>query len=418
MAAVLQRWWAKWGEQLLGVAIALLLLAGIHRLSNEFARLLWEPGRTGAIDLKLRYAEIQHWFASVPVSRPTYPPASYVLLWPFLGWMELPAARWFWALTTVPALAWLVYLAVRGSGAQTIPERLFVALMPVAMYATSATIGNGQLIVHLLPALVAGSLLLRRPRRGWGADVLAAALFLFALLKPTLAAPFCLLVLGVRGARRPVLLITLGYAAATLWAASFQEAGFVPLLAEWLTTSARAAEKAAFTGGYGNLHTWLTLLGWQAWNLPVALLVLGALGLWTYRHRHADVWLLLGVVALVDRLWTYHRLYDDLLLLLPFVSLFRIAKRGRAGRGASVAAGVLLAATCVAALAPARVLSYPAPWSTLFAAGQVVVWLGVLTFLLTQARRVRAPSQWETVRSAPRFLALVGAEAGTRGGGR
>jgi hypothetical protein len=141
------------------------------------------------------------------------------------------------------------------------------------------------------------------------------------------------------------------------------------------------------SGGYGNLHSGLVALGLRAWNLPASLLVLAALGVWTYSHRHVDRWLLLGTAALVARLWTYHRVYDDLLVLLPMVALFRIAKRSPSTEGSGVMAGVLLTVSWVAALSPPRLLETPIPGSWLFRTGQVVIWVAMLLFLLMQARR-------------------------------
>ena len=45
----------------------------------------------------------------------------------------------------------------------------------------------------------------------------------------------------------------------------------------------------------------------------ISLILLGGLGAWVYRFRRVDVWLLIGVSAVIARLWTYHRTYDDLL---------------------------------------------------------------------------------------------------------
>ncbi|MCJ7620122.1 MAG: hypothetical protein MUP64_07900 [Anaerolineae bacterium] len=117
------------------------------------------------------------------------------------------------------------------------------------------------------------------------------------------------------------------------------------------------------------------------------MLVFAALGFWTYEHRKGDFWILLGVTALVARMWTYHRVYDDVLVLLPMVALFRIAKREAASQGASVAAGLLLAATILAMLAPARWEHFAWPWSFAFTGGHTLVWIVVLGFLLDRARR-------------------------------
>ena len=157
-AALLRGWWAKYRLHLLRFAVALMALAGLLRLWNEFWRLLFEPGRLGAIDLRILHRLVHAWFAGRPVyselKSAIHPPATYVILWPLLGWLEVTPARWLWAATTVGMIACLVYLMVRESGAETRLERVFMALLPLSMYATGATIGNGQLIVHLLPMLV------------------------------------------------------------------------------------------------------------------------------------------------------------------------------------------------------------------------------------------------------------------------
>ena len=72
---------------------------------------------------------------------------------------ELLAHRWFWAITAVPALAWLIYLVLSASGATSLLERIAVGLVPLSIYATNVTIGNGQLVLHLLPPLIAGIVL-------------------------------------------------------------------------------------------------------------------------------------------------------------------------------------------------------------------------------------------------------------------
>ena len=45
-------------------------------------------------------------------------------------------------------------LMVRQSRAQGLQQRLFIALLVPSIYATGATIGNGQLVIHILPFLI------------------------------------------------------------------------------------------------------------------------------------------------------------------------------------------------------------------------------------------------------------------------
>jgi hypothetical protein len=386
---VLRTWWTDRNTRLLRIAVVLLAALALLKLGDEFRRLIWESGRSGAIDLRILHELVYRWFDGRSVYSElitaVHPPATYAILWPLLGWLAVAPARWLWAATTVAVLGWLAYLTVRESGADTSLERVFVALLLFSMNATGVTIGNGQLIVHLLPVLVAGLLLLQRGRGGWREDLLAAAMLLVTLAKPSVSVPFFWIVLFVSGRLRPALLLALGYVALTLFAASFQEPGLGILLRGWLANSSALAVR----GGYANLHVWLFTLGLEQWILPASLLALMALGFGTYRHRHGDFWLLLGVAALVGRFWTYHRLYDDLLILLPMVTLFRIAQRGPSTDGSDVVAGMLLAITILAMLVPARLRYAPWPWYLLFTGGHALVWIAVLIFLLDRARRER-----------------------------
>ena len=163
--------WADHGTTVLRSAVWLMAVAATVWLGYEFWRLLFQSGEMGAIDLRQRHNEIQAWFAGRPVYgdivTAVYPPASYAILWPLLGWTTETPARWIWAITTILALTWLVAICVRESGADTTLHRSFIALIPLSMYATGATIGNGQLLVHILPVLVAGLLLLRNRENSW-----------------------------------------------------------------------------------------------------------------------------------------------------------------------------------------------------------------------------------------------------------
>lgn len=380
-------WWTSHGIAVLRLACAVMALLAVLKLGDEFRRLLLDPGYNGAIDTRILNQLVGDWFDGRPLYqelfRAVHPPATYVLLWPLLGWLDLTPARWLWAVTSVAALGWLVYLIVQESGADTRLECLFVALLALSMNATGVTIGNGQLIVHILPMLLFALLLLHRSRGQWRVRLLAAGLLLFALVKPTISAPFLWIPIFAGGGLLTTLLVLLGYAGLTLFALLFQESTPTVLAQGW----AERATVVAATGGYANLHKWLACLDLQEWMLWVSLLVFAALGFWVYQHRKGDFWILLGVTALVARLWTYHRVYDDVLILLPMVALFRIAKREASTEGTSIAAGLLLAATILSMLMPARLEHFAWPWSFLFKGGHTLVWIMDLGFLLHRAHR-------------------------------
>jgi hypothetical protein len=385
-------WWVDHDKALLCIGASVMLVAALAWLAYEFWRLLWQPEPLGAIDLRILHRLVDGWFAGRPVYRDVrdaiHPPATYALLWPLLGWLPLTAARWLWAVTTVAALGWLSYIVVQKSQAQTIFERAVAALMPVSMYATGAAIGNGQLIVHLLPILVTGLVLLQPRQREWRVDLLAALLILITFVKPSVSLPFFWIVLFIPDSPRPALLVALGYFALSLFAVSFQEADIMTLVRGWLARSSEIAVGPG-QGNVANLHVWLGNLALEQWILPTSLIVLLALGFWIYRYRHVDLWLLLGVTAYVTRFWTYHRWYDDLLILLPMVALFRIAKQPAACEGADIVAGILLAVTIVAMLAPGGLFLFPPPWNLRYVTGQIIVWIVGLIFLLYQAWQIK-----------------------------
>jgi hypothetical protein len=381
---------------------------GAAKLTDELLRLVCRSGRSAAIDLALRHAEVHAWFAGAPVygalRAPTYPPAAYATLWPLLGWVPFEAARWIWAAATVAALAVMTSIAIRESGASNVWQRAFVALMLLAMNQTGVAVGNGQLILLVLPPLVAGLLLVHRGRGTWAEDLAASVCVIFAMVKVTLAAPFLWLVLFApasgkeprmwRWRLRPTLLVAAGYAGLTLFAATFQKGGVLLQLREWL----RVAQEVSDRGGdYANLNAWLDGVGLARLVPAISLVVIVALGAWLYRYRRVDVWVRLGVVAIVTRFWSYHRLYDDVLVVLALVALFRIAAPvlggndsaselvpatdGAHDRRVGSVAAALIVTSMFFSLLPARLGTAPTPWHQIFGVTHATTWLGMLAFL-------------------------------------
>jgi hypothetical protein len=226
-AGVIRVWWLGHRRALLPAAIALLSFIALLRLGMELHRLVADAGYYGAIDLLLRHEEVARWFSGSPFytayNHLVYPPQAYVMLWPFTGWLSPAAARWLWALTFLVAIVWLCALVVRESGAVDPLDRMLVIVTVISMNAVGITLGNGQLIVHMLPPLIVALLLLRRPDGRWHTDVACAVLLLFLLVKPTLSLPFAWAAVMTTRRVRPIALTVVGYALLTLFAASFQE---------------------------------------------------------------------------------------------------------------------------------------------------------------------------------------------------
>src|SRR5262249_43568202 len=274
---------------------------------------------------------------------------------------------------------------LRESEAFRSSERRFIALIPLATYGAGATIGNGQLIVHLMPALLSGLLLLREDCN-WKNDLAAASLLLFAFVKPNIAIPFFWIVLFAPGRVRPACLLMAGYLILTLFAASINQTGPVSLIRSWIESGMNTASWASVKFDNASIHGLMSALGHPELNPVASLFLLCGLGFWVFCNRRKNMWLLIGVTAFVARFWTYHGWYDDVLILLPMVTLFRITRYRVENSDQGITAGVLFVLMLLSIMAPGGRYLFPNPWNVVYIFGQISVWLTVLLFLITYAR--------------------------------
>jgi hypothetical protein len=383
--------WQRHRGWLLPALVCLMATAAVLKLPRDFYRLLFNTGYHGAIDLKQIQFYVLNWFSGG--TRATYyPPATYGFLWPLVGWCSTPVARWIWAITSILALAGSVILMLRITNAKTRWEGWFVALLLLSLVGTAATIGNGQLIIHLLPALLGGVLLLERGQATWVEDLAAAGLMSWVLMKPTVGAPFFWVFLFAWKRLRPALLIIITYSAVTVLACAFRNESVFELLRRFVISSSVGA---AWEPGTRNLLALLADLNLRELDTVASLTVLFALGVWTYLNRRADPWLLVGVAAVVARMWTYHRIYDDVLIVLAELALFRIATSDPSAARRTLA-GLLLGLTALAMLCPGTLVEDPARSIWIFRSGHVVWWLVVLGFLMYCAWDARGRNEGTT----------------------
>ena len=413
----------RWRRQDLALRIAVVLLAilAAWRLGAGYQRLLFAEAAhrstgfslaegEGAVDLFMRRFETRDFFASHNQLRQVYPPASYAMLWPIIGWNSPPAARWTWAVLVTVALGWLSATCARESRASRPLARLAMGLLPLGLIATSAALAVGQVTPISIALLIACTLRCAREPRDRGRlpkrDAATAAMFTVAAIKPTLAAPFGWLLLFAPRSWRPA-----------TWAAALY--GLLAMSAEAVRNALRSTAshvpgarsapptpgdqallvlrhesientRALFHGGYANLQNLAVDLGFASpWSFLPPILAMLAFGAWAWRHRDDDPWILLGVAGLVARLAFYHRVYDDMLAIPALVALARIASgmiEGRTGAQpvepgtARRALALLLLATLPLLLPVAFV-----PWSvrSLLCAG---TWTGALALLSRAAQ--------------------------------
>ena len=397
------RSWVLW-TTVVGLGVVSLLWLGY-----ETWRVLWQPQRLGTrwvhpggLDLEMRWEEIRDWFSGKTVygvrPRAVYPPASYAMLWPFLGWVSKAVALAGWAVTAALSLAWLVRLAVRESKAVGFLERGFVFLLPLAMYATGAGIGNGQITLQVLALMLGGIFLLERGSGRVANHLAVALLVLAALVKPSLSAPFFWIVMFARGGWRPAAFVVAGYLALTVVGAAFQDYTLPGVMEHWMDRSTATASKGHLVVYAVGTTTALAHVGLGNWVAPMSVLILIALGAWLYWQRQSDLWLQLGVAAIANRFWTLHLWYDDLLFLLPMIALFRLLRAPDRTPGRTLTTGILLTLLAVTTVTPAGrpqlLVLLGTSFADAFVVLQVVVWIAVLIFLMVETvRSTRNPAR-------------------------
>lgn len=138
---------------LLRVAVMVMSVAAVARLGYEFCRLVWQTRPMGAIDLRTLRGQSIAWIGVIDInvqrSGSVYPPASYRPFWLAVSWPEETAARGVWAASTLLMMAWLIYIVIDAVRPETRLESLFLGLIPLSAYAAGATIGNGQIALHV-----------------------------------------------------------------------------------------------------------------------------------------------------------------------------------------------------------------------------------------------------------------------------
>jgi hypothetical protein len=373
------------------LVVGCLAVVAVHRLGYALPHALSDLEPWSAINAAYRYDELVRWFSGLSIyheefGRLAYPPASYVLLWPVLGWLPYEAGRVVYVGATLAATTFLALLACHLVRQHPLSEKLLLILVLFASYPVQTAVFLGHLMPLQVVAMVAAAavLLMRAPPNVWR-DLAASACLAASMSKPTLAPPLIAAVLIVRWRVRPVLLTGALYSALSLFASAFQPAGVIALHVAWLRSSVNFGVEHSMAQGVPNLHGWLNAVGFGGWAPAASVVALGAFCIWVWQRRGTDVWVLIGAAATVARLWAHHRPYDDIVLFLAAIALLRLARHPdpRLARTATL----LLAATCAALLIPAWAIYDLSPeLIRLTFATQTALWGGLLIFFILAAR--------------------------------
>jgi hypothetical protein len=312
-----------------------------------------------------------------------YPPWAFVTGWLFL-WPSWPLALWYYVFLSLAAVAvigcWAATLAPEGAGwgGKTF---LFAAAAAISAYGTTLQVGQyGTIVV----AFIAASLWLLSLQRGRLGDVLVGVLLGVAMLKPTIAGPFFLVLLVKRrwvAAAACLLYVTV--AAGLVWALTATNP-----IEMCLQMTASAADYIADSQGLVGPLLTLGLSRKLVTPVLAAGVLLPAIALmWTFRRRSLPT--LFAVAAVAARFWSYHKGYDNGMMVFLLAPL--LAAWLREPRNFLLGAGAFLVGASL--WMPAGLTH-----STPILVAQLLIWpvgLGVLLFACKEAvvTKVEAPPE-------------------------
>jgi hypothetical protein len=265
----------------------------------------------------------------------TYPPSSTLTQIALYGWPSLGVTRWIFValnLVAVAVVAWWSSRLIEGTRAM----RWLFAGLALLNLGYSQTLINGNYGILVVAALMLTFLLRER-------HPISAGLVLgFAFVKPTITAPFLVLLLADR--RYRALCVMAGVAIVSV-ALSVVLTGAGPLLLvqQSLEGTARFA-KAPYA-------IWQLVRAWGI-GTGVALAVNAAVFLIPFavvvwravtRHTLETSWLALAALSgVVARLFTYHNSIDNVVLTFLVLALARLAVDRRDAWATALAMAVVL----------------------------------------------------------------------------
>jgi hypothetical protein len=372
----------------LATAVILVML-GLLYTSAGFYRLVTDVPGSFPVDLRLRWTE-SHLLAdgrnTQRVGHPdpllpdthkamrlwggSYPPWSYTFGLVFAPPVEWKPARLWFALLCLSALALVAWDGwQRGLPFGRTPA-LIAATLPFTNFASAICLSYGQYGV-LVTGLIVAAVRLLESRRRWAAGVVLG----FALVKPQLAAAYCVAMAGSRR-WRAVAGIALTIVAGTIVMAMAvnEPASAVASRAVVEMAYKHASHNPLLNAATAVIHhrTVVPMLGLS-----------GALLMWWLAMRGAgDAYRLACLSVIVAMFWTYRKHFDVSLMSLPLIWLWLETCRTR-----RPGLAVLFAALGVTLWLPIRDAQWELWW---VAAAQLAVWPAAAVVIARADRRPTA----------------------------
>ena len=224
----------------------LFVLFAFSRLGHKVPLLLHGTDSLAGVDLRSRLEETQGWFAGERIYTtrvwmlPDYPPASYLTLWPFVGWCGFELARVLWTLVllvSLSATSWLAWRMTEGC----LPSARWLAMaVPWGAFPTAYAFHYGQLGPPCLALALAAALSLRSGQepRPW----LVAGCLALSLVKPSYSFGWIAGLPALRGGSATALRTLTLYAALTIAAVAAGSGPLAERLFGWVANGMRWTE--------------------------------------------------------------------------------------------------------------------------------------------------------------------------------
>jgi hypothetical protein len=264
-----------------------------------------------------------------------YPPSSTLVQIALYGWPSLRFTRWMFVALNLVAAAFVAWWSGSLIGGSRETRWLFAGLALVNL-GYSQTLINGNYGILIVAALMLAFALRERH------PVTAGLVLGFALVKPTISAPFVVLLLADRRYRALVVMAALAIASVAL-SVVLTGAGPLTLVRQSLEGAARFA-KAPYAiwqllRALGTGTAFALAVNAAVFMIPFVVVLWRAVTKRTIETSWLALAALAGVVA---RLFTYHNSIDNVVLTFLVLALARVALDRRDARATALAVAVVL----------------------------------------------------------------------------
>ncbi|MGM0589532.1 MAG: hypothetical protein ACQETE_14010 [Bacteroidota bacterium] len=370
-------------------------LLSIIYLFRGFFQLL--SGERLPVDLALRWWRFQRLIVEqeniyLTISDAAYPPSSYALMGPFLGWYPYNIVDEIWALVNIIALIFSGYIVYKLIEEKGIAYQISLLAIPLflSFQSLGMVLGVGQItILYVSLLLLVVYIGYAQPFNKWINLLVSSILLAISMGKFSLIIPICFVFLFDKRFRG-ILFGAVGINVLISWYIAIQlETTIWAIIADIYQNT-----KEIVALGSIDVHSMLHHLGISPdYSAFVSLLFLLLLVHFLISlQKNNTIFLKLAIAAIIARFWTYHAHYDNIvlvfLLIYAFQQLDMVSQFTWIDLLDAKILWVLLIWLSLAI--PARFLTADPPFYGVFLGFQVIIWLGSALLLIKRGYDLKA----------------------------